>query len=369
MPGLDASGQLFLGIMSGTSADGVDAVALDLSATVPKLCGRHYQPFAPELRARILALQAASANELHEAALVSNELSRLYASSALSALKDARRQASEVRAIGCHGQTVRHRPDLGYTLQLVNGALLAELTGITVVCDFRSRDIAAGGQGAPLVPAFHAAMFSSPRTHRVIVNIGGIANLTDLPGNDAVRGFDTGPGNVLLDAWSEKHLGLPHDEDGRWARAGRVLPDLLRRLLAHGYFAHTPPKSTGRDEFNLRWLESHLSGGEKPQDVQATLLELTAATIAAAVTEHCRGATEIYACGGGVHNSALMESLRRAMPGVVVDTTEMLGIAPDWVEACAFAWLARRALEGAPGNLPSVTGARGPRVLGAIHRA
>ena len=364
-----ASDSLFVGIMSGTSADGVDAVLIRFGSGQPQILGTRYQPFPAALRRRILALQAPAPDELHEAALVGNDLARQYAATVRQLLHDASTAPGAVRAIGCHGQTIRHRPDSGYTLQLLNGALLAELTGIAVVCDFRSRDVAAGGQGAPLVPAFHASVFASRHAHRVIANIGGIANVTDLPTQGVVRGFDTGPGNVLLDLWSEKHLGTAHDENGNWARTGHVLPDLLESLRDYDFFGRLPPKSTGRDEFHLPWLESRLNGSEDPKDVQATLVQLTAQTLARAVQEHCSGADEIYVCGGGAHNSTLMQAVRDAAGPVAVSTTDALGIDADWVEACAFAWLAMKALNGEPGNLPSVTGAAGPRILGAIYRA
>jgi anhydro-N-acetylmuramic acid kinase len=361
--------ELFIGIMSGTSADGVDVALLDLTDPTPRQLATRYQAFAPELRQRILHLQSTANDELHESALLSVDLARVYAECTNALLKHAGVPASGVRAIGCHGQTVRHRPESGYTLQLVNGATLAELTGICVVCDFRSRDIAAGGQGAPLVPAFHAAVFAHARRHRVIANIGGIANLTDLPPASAVRGFDTGPGNVLLDAWAERHLGSPHDEDGRWASSGRVVPQLLRALLDHPYFARIPPKSAGREQFNLEWAENQGAGSHRPADVQATLVELTAVSISEATRSHCAGAEELYVCGGGAHNAALMAALRRNLGGLPVDATDQLGIAADWVEASAFAWLAQRAMRNQTGNLPAVTGAKGPRVLGAIYPA
>ena len=277
-------------------------------------------------------------------------------------------RSANVVALGCHGQTIRHRPEARYTIQLCNGALLAELTQNIVVCDFRSRDIAAGGEGAPLVPAFHQALFAHPSIHRVILNIGGIANITDL-GPDAVQGFDTGPGNMLMDAWIQRHLGKTFDQDGEWAKGGNCIDDLLQDLLVLDYFSRIPPKSTGRELFNLHWLQEQLSGKENPRDVQATLLALTSVTIARAVKAYCNGAKEIYVCGGGAANPELMSGLAAALPGVTITTTAKLGIDPDWVEACAFAWLARQALLLRPGNLPSVTGAMGPRILGAIYPA
>jgi len=248
------------------------------------------------------------------------------------------------------------------------GALLAELTRNIVVCDFRSRDIAAGGEGAPLVPSFHQAMFANAKVHRVIVNIGGIANLTDL-GSVAIQGFDTGPGNMLMDAWIQRHLGKTFDRDGEWAQGGSCIHGILHKLIDHEFFPRIPPKSTGRELFNLAWLDKHLSGKENPRDVQATLLDLTALSIARAIETHCNGVEEVYVCGGGAANPALMSRLSAALSGVPIATTAKLGIDPDWVEACAFAWLARQALLLQPGNLPSVTGATGPRILGAIYPA
>jgi anhydro-N-acetylmuramic acid kinase len=252
-------------------------------------------------------------------------------------------------------------------VQLNNPALLAELTGISVVADFRSRDIAAGGQGAPLVPAFHAAVFGDPRQHRVILNVGGIANLTDLKPGSPLRGFDCGPGNLLMDAWIERHKGLRYDQGGGWARQGQVIARLLSRLRADAYFSAGPPKSCGRDEFNMPWLESRLAGDEAPADVQATLLELSALSAAEAVTQWCGHPGELFVCGGGARNDALMDRLQQLLPDCHVAGTDSLGQPADWVEAVAFAWLASRTLRGEAGNLPEVTGARGPRVLGAIY--
>ena len=254
-------------------------------------------------------------------------------------------------------------------MQIGNPALLAEHTGISVVADFRSRDIAAGGQGAPLVPTFHAAAFGSDATHRVIVNIGGIANLTDLPQHGAVTVFDTGPGNVLLDLWIHRHLGKDHDDAGAWAQGGSVLAGPLAAMLAEPYFARRPPKSCGRDLFNAVWLEQFSLGQAAPRDVQTTLAELSARTIADAVDRYCPQADELYACGGGAHNLAVLERLRRILPQCQITTTAALGMEPDWVEAIAFAWLAEQALDGKPGNLAAVTGAAGARVLGAIYPA
>jgi anhydro-N-acetylmuramic acid kinase len=358
----------YIGLMSGTSLDGVDAILLKFSGDARQIIGENFTPFDEPLRARLLALHQARPDEIHEAAMIGNELAQLYARAVRELLKKTRTSSPSVQAIGCHGQTIRHRPDAGYTIQLGNGALLAELTGNIVVCDFRNRDIAAGGEGAPLVPAFHQAAFAHPAIHRVIVNIGGIANLTDLAA-DAVRGFDTGPGNMLMDAWIRRHLGEAYDRSGEWAQGGQCIPELLRALLAHDFFSRLPPKSTGRELFNIAWLDAQLAGNENARNVQTTLLDFTASSIALAIQQHCSGAEEIYVSGGGASNGALMSRLADLLPGVPLATTAKLGIDPDWVEACAFAWLARQALTLQPGNLASVTGAAGPRVLGAIYPA
>jgi anhydro-N-acetylmuramic acid kinase len=356
----------YIGVMSGTSLDGVDAVLAEGRGTRLQYRGSIHLPYPARLRADLLAMHAAGPDELRRAALLGNGLSGLYAAAVRRLLARTRVSARAVSAIGCHGQTVRHQPRSGYTVQLVNGARLAELTGITVICDFRSRDIAAGGEGAPLVPAFHAAMFHNARRGSAVVNVGGIANLTRLPARGAVTGFDCGPGNCLLDAWIRRKRGKPYDAGGSWAASGRILPRLLRKLLAHPYFLRQPPKSTGRDEFDLRWLKRALRGSERPADVQTTLLELTACTIADAVMSH-GGAREIFVCGGGARNRALLARLAALLPGRRIATTAALGIDPGHVEALAFAWLARQALARRPGNLPAVTGATGPRVLGAIY--
>jgi anhydro-N-acetylmuramic acid kinase len=361
--------EIYLGLMSGTSLDGVDAVLADFSSVPFRILGTHHDPYDAELKQRLLAIHPPGTDELHRGAELGNALAMRYADAALELLAEHGFDASQVAAIGCHGQTVRHRPDLGFTVQLNNPALLAETTGMTVVADFRSRDIAAGGQGAPLVPAFHAAMFRHPSTHRAIINIGGIANVTDLPAQGHLKGFDCGPGNILLDAWCEKHLGNPYDANGTWAASGRIRLVLLRALLGDAWFALPPPKSTGRDLFNLDWLERHLAGDEAPEDIQATLVALTSLTIARAVEEHCSGATEVYLCGGGARNRVLARSIGEALAAMVVAPTDVLGVDAEWVEAFAFAWLARQALLGEPGNLPEVTGARAPRILGAIYRS
>lgn len=362
----------YVGLMSGTSLDGVDAALTEIGSTGQvRLLHSHYLPYPDDLRTRLLGLHTPQPDEIHLTAIAANELAHLYADTVKSLLDGF--TAGRVRAIGCHGQTLRHRPADGYTLQIGNAALLAELTGIAVVADFRSRDIAAGGQGAPLVPAFHAQVLRHPDVHRVIANIGGIANITDLPMSGSVRGWDTGPGNMLLDAWIKRHSGVHYDRDGAWAASGSVHSGLLAALMRHAYLQLPPPKSAGREQFNLDWLDTLLLGSLDealaPPDVQATLVEFTAMSLADAVNRECTGAQELYVCGGGAHNRALMQRISARLPNLRVATTAMLGIDPDWVEALAFAWLARQTLHHAPGNLPAVTGARGERVLGAIYPA
>lgn len=359
----------YIGIMSGTSLDGIDAALVDLSQETPHLVSSHYQAYAQPLKEALLALHQPSHNELHQAHLIANRLAREYAEATLTLLKKSSVTAGQIQAIGCHGQTIRHRPEHGYTIQLNNTALLAELTGIHVVGDFRSRDIAAGGQGAPLVPAFHDKVLRHPQIHRAILNIGGIANITDLAPDKPASGFDTGPGNLLMDAWIARHQGQPYDKDGAWAGSGKVIPALLQRLLADPFFASAPPKSTGRDLFNPAWLENRLTGNETAADVQATLLALTGGSIAAAVERFCQGVEEIYLCGGGVHNKTLVSRLQRALPQCRIEKTEALDIAADWMEAIAFAWLAQQTMHLHPANLPAVTGAKHSCVLGAIYPA
>jgi anhydro-N-acetylmuramic acid kinase len=361
--------EFYVGLMSGTSLDGVDAVLADLGAGAPRLLGHCHHAFTPALKTELASLNHPGANELHRAARASNELSRVYAAAIEALLAQCSLVPAKVSAIGCHGQTVRHQPADGYTLQLVNGSLLTELTRIDVVCDFRSRDIAAGGEGAPLVPAFHRAVFAGPATHRVIVNIGGIANLTDLPRGGAVTGFDCGPGNLLLDAWTQQHLGQSFDRDGAWAQVGSVIPALFARFCANEYFHRAPPKSTGRETFNLEWLGRQLDGTEKPRDVQATLLALTAQVIADAIARFCTGAAEVYLCGGGARNTALTRLITTLLAPRPVAATDALGVNAEHVEALAFAWLAQQTLNSRTGNLPAVTGARNARILGAIYRA
>jgi anhydro-N-acetylmuramic acid kinase len=360
--------ELYVGLMSGTSLDGIDAVLVDLGPSKPTLLAKHYLPFDDALRNELLTLHLPASNELHHAQVVGNKLARLYAAAVASLLNQAKSQNKQVIAIACHGQTIRHRPEQGYTLQIGNASLLSELTGISVVSDFRSSDVAAGGQGAPLVPAFHDKVLRHPDKHRVIVNIGGISNLTDLPPHRATIGFDCGPGNLLMDAWCAQHTGRPYDDNGAWAASGTMLPALLQQMLNEPYFALPPPKSTGRDLFNSAWLQGKLTGGEKAKDVQATLLELTCQTIAQSIQRYCVGAGDIYLCGGGAHNETLRNRLAALLTDCIIESTNTLGIDSDYMEAIAFAWIAQQTMHGKPANLPQVTGAKHPCILGAIYR-
>jgi anhydro-N-acetylmuramic acid kinase len=368
---------LYLGLMSGTSLDGVDGIVARFDGTRPRVLGHRHQPFDAALRRELLALNAPGDDEIHRGALAANSIARAYADVVEVVLQACGLTARDIRALGAHGQTVRHRPHqfdgTGYTVQLLNGALLAELTGIDVICDLRSRDLAAGGQGAPLVPAFHAALFGRSDEACAVLNLGGIANLT-LLGQDSsdVGGFDCGPGNALMDAWCERHTGRSYDNDGGWAATGRVDQVLLERLLAEPYFAQQPPKSTGRDLFHTRWLDATLQACKNPidpADVQATLAELTARAATDALARHGHGARQLLVCGGGSFNGHLMRRLSALAPQVQVLSTATKGVPADQVEALAFAWLARQFVERLPGNLPAVTGARGSRVLGALHPA
>jgi len=361
----------YLGLMSGTSMDAIDAALVDFGTTPPRILATSATPFALELKKRITALLENPLRvSLDEIGQIDVEVATAFAGAVTALLSASGVARREVIAIGSHGQTLRHRIDLPtpFTWQIGDPNTLAETTGITVVADFRRRDVAAGGQGAPLVPVFHDQAFRSPEEDRAIVNIGGIANLTVLTRGKPVLGFDTGPGNRLLDAWIQTRCGLDFDRDGAWAGSGRCDPELLARLFAEPYLGQPAPKSTGRELFNLAWLEAILADRHcDPADVQATLLEYTARTIAAEARRHAPAAT-IYVCGGGSHNPRLLQALTRHVHPVRVTTTAELGLDPDYVEAIAFAWFARRTLAGWTSSLATVTGARGPRILGGIYR-
>lgn len=362
------SRELYIGIMSGTSLDGIDVALVDLALTTPLLLQHSYTPFDSALRSTLFDLAHSDGNATIEAsATTSIQLSRLYAEGVFKVLEGAGINVEDINAIGCHGQTILHRPELGFTLQIGNPAWLVELTNISVITDFRNRDIAAGGQGAPLVPAFHQAIFSSPTSNRVIVNIGGIANLTYLPIAGNVIGFDCGPGNVLMDAWARKHINKDYDENGAWANLGSCLNDLLAKFCQEEYFAAPPPKSTGRELFNLDWLNSFDLASYQAVNVQRTLLELTTKGIAEGILRYCEPADEIFLCGGGANNSALHRSLQKHLPNSSIKTTNALGVEVTIVEAMAFAWLAQQTIKNKPSNLPAVTGARHLTVLGAIY--
>lgn len=360
--------ELFVGLMSGTSLDGVDAVLADFSDGRPRVLNHAHRSFSPALHDTLLSLCQPGDNEIDRSQRAAIELADLYADLTHTLLASADTDHTAVSAIGCHGQTIRHMPALGYTVQLNAPAVLVERTGIRVASDFRARDIAAGGQGAPLVPAFHAALFGNERK-RAILNLGGMANLTLLAPGEAVRGFDCGPANALMDAWIAERLGRAYDADGRWAAGGQVDGALLERLLAHPFFARTPPKSCGREQFNLPWLYAHLPEHLVEQDVQATLAELTARSVAGSLTSADFLPDEILVCGGGAYNRHLMQRLAACIQGRPVRSTAEEGIPPEQVEALAFAWLAQCTVKGTPGNLPEVTGARGLRVLGTLWPA
>ena len=376
--------ELYIGLMSGTSLDGVDGVLVELANQAPGaamplvvLAHRH-RAFDAVLADELLALNTSGADELHRAALAGNALARIYAGVVESLLDLSGAPRGAVRAIGAHGQTVRHRPRefdaTGYTLQLGNPALLAELSGIDVVADLRSRDVAAGGLGAPLVPAFHRAVFAQAGKTIAVLNLGGMANLTALHADGMTTGFDCGPGNALMDHWCRQHTGHPFDAGGAWASTGTVLAPLLASLLDEPFFRLLPPKSTGRDMFNVTWLAARLpqrpsTGAARPQDVQATLAELTAATCAQAVREHAGDAQELLVCGGGALNRHLLRRLEAQLQSMHVMTTDARGLPAMQVEACAFAWLACAFCHRECANLPAVTGALGPRRLGALFPA
>jgi anhydro-N-acetylmuramic acid kinase len=367
----------YIGLMSGTSVDGIDAVLVAITDDkLFKLIATHGEPIPSSVVQRIQSLMHPGDDGLDSYGTLDMELGALFAKAANAVLSKAGMERKAIRAIGSHGQSVRHRPTGKYpfTLQIGNPSVIAEETGVTTVADFRARDMAAGGQGAPLVPAFHHWLFKSQTINRAVVNIGGIANITHLPANGSVSGFDIGPGNTLLDQWTKRHLQKNFDENGKWAAQGKVNSELLKTFMADAYFGAPAPKSTGPEYFNLEWIDRNLMnirGSISKEDVQATLVALTAETIASVVNHPDSRAAEVYVCGGGSHNATLMDTLRNnlSIASVQVATTAALGMDPDWVEASAFAWLAHQTLDNLPGNVPTVTGAKHPAVLGGIYRA
>lgn len=362
----------WLGLMSGTSMDGIDAVLVSFRDRTAQIHASHCLNYPDELRQRLInaSQNLASPDEIGELNTLTGQL---FAQAASRAIADSGLTPDRIGAIGSHGQTIRHQPSgsAPFSFQIGNPAIIAEATGITTVGDFRSRDLAAGGQGAPLVPAFHKAFFGSMSENRCILNLGGIANITWLParGTGTVTGFDTGPANALMDAWCLDQTGRPYDADGHWALEGSVDQGLLDDMLSDAYFKRTPPKSTGKEKFNLGWIKTMVARHPdlKPEDIQRTLLELTALTIAQQLPG--TGVDTVYVCGGGTRNPELMKALEQALAPARLAVTSKLGLDPQWVEPVAFAWLAKQAMEGKSGNLPEVTGARGPRILGAIYPA
>lgn len=370
---MTASKDIYIGLMSGTSLDSIDAVAVGFTPDF-HLIASHTEEIPDQLKDQIRQLMLPGNNEIDLLGVVDINLGKLFADAVNNLITDHQLDRSQILAIGSHGQTIRHRPESGFTLQIGDANVIAEQTQITTVADFRRRDMAAGGQGAPLVPAFHEALFRTINTDRVLLNIGGMANITYLPKDQtqSVLGFDTGPGNILINAWIEKQKGLNFDEDGAWAALGKINNDLLRDLLKEEYFHAPPPKSTGRELFNLKWLEGILDKHSQlaEADVQATLTMLTVETIKGSLLEHLPGESfELLVCGGGSHNKHLMQLLQKALPEISVAPSNNAGLDADWMEACAFAWLAKQCMEGKPGNSPTATGACGERVLGTIYQA
>jgi anhydro-N-acetylmuramic acid kinase len=364
-----ARGTLFAGVMSGTSLDGADAAIVDFSSAAPRILSFTTVPFGGELRHTLLALSTPGTDGLDAAGAACAALAQIYARAVMEALSVAGIAPADVSAIGCHGQTVRHRPERGFSIQLNDPARIAELTGIDVAADFRRRDVAAGGQGAPLVPAFHEAVFREQGRSRAVINIGGISNITWLPAVGPTTGFDCGPGNVLLDGWIKQHQGAACDTDGRWAASGRRSASLLERLLSDAFFERAPPKSTGRELFCMEWLQGTLADGLPPADVQATLVELTAHAILRAIDRFCPATQELFLAGGGARNAFLVSRIRALAHPRRVALTDELGVPTGQVEAAAFAWLAMKCMRREPVDLSAVTGARGPRVLGGLYPA
>ena len=372
------SPNIYLGLMSGTSIDSIDVAAVEFNKDIPRVLGSHSHSIPEKLRQQILNLSLPGNDNIQLYCETDNQLGELFSEAALTLIDSLNILPNQIAAIGSHGQTIRHLPPssctstekAGYSLQISDPNIIAARTGCTVVADFRRADMALGGHGAPLVPAFHQKLFSHSEKNRVIVNIGGIANITVLAANGDCSGYDTGPGNILMDSWCQRQLGTAYDNNGDWGDGGTANNPLLNQLKSHSFFAQPAPKSTGREAFNLRWLEQQLVDCDlSAQDIQATLIQLTAETIADQINNLDLPISEVFVCGGGVLNGALMQRLAEAMPESTVSSTSELGLNPNWVEACAFAWLAKQRLEGKTGNLPSVTGASKEAILGGIYLA
>ena len=372
MADLSEPDPLYIGLMSGTSMDGIDAALVRLGDRQCEKLAACSRPYPADLRRQLLqVIRHPGGISLDNLGQLDTAVGTCFRDAALALLSQSKSEAGSVTAIGSHGQTIRHRPDEkpAFTMQIGDPNVIARGTGITTVADFRRRDLAAGGQGAPLAPAFHEWLFRGHNVDRVILNLGGFANVTVLPAEGrAATGFDTGPANSLMDAWISRNRGEHFDRDGQWARSGRVADNLLAQLLNDDYFNRPPPKSTGFEHFNPDWLDKRIGDGTfAAEDVQATLLEMSVRTIAAAIETHAPATTEILACGGGVHNTELMRRLAGAVQPITVESTATCGLDPDWVEAAAFAWLASRTLKRLPGNVPSVTGAASCEILGGVY--
>ncbi len=373
---MTACEERYIGLMSGTSCDSIDAVLVSFEGGTPNSLHTHSHPIPPELKQKILELSQPGSNEIDRMGQLDRELGIAFAEASIALIESSGLSKDLITAIGSHGQTIRHRPPAKgnthpFTLQIADPNLIAELTGITTVADFRRRDMAAGGHGAPLAPAYHQALFGSELKTRAIVNVGGMGNVTLLRPDEPVLGFDTGPGNVLLDGWIQRHKNLDYDASGAWAGEGECQPELLAKMMAHPYFSAPAPKSTGREDFNLQWLDevlSQTSAQASEVDVQATLLELSARSICESLPSTAP-IDELFVCGGGAHNQTLMNRLAEHLPETMVYTTDALGLCPDWVEAVAFAWLAKRTMHRLSGNLPAVTGANRQTILGGVYFA
>ncbi|GAA5315698.1 MAG: anhydro-N-acetylmuramic acid kinase [Candidatus Pelagadaptatus aseana] len=373
---------LYIGLMSGTSVDGIDAALTEITDGNTRLLKSCSLSFPTEIRNNILHLCSQGPNEIARMATLDRQLGELFAQACIKLLSEAQISAANIQAIGSHGQTIRHQPrstdHKAYSVQIGDPNTIAEITGITTIADFRRRDIAAGGEGAPLVPAFHQATFANSNNNRLILNIGGMANISILDSEAEYGGLDTGPGNVLMDAWIQQQRGVDFDRNGDWARSGNVITPLLQQLMSHPFFAAAPPKSTGRESFNLTWLSTELdrfyadngiTTQAPAEDIQATLLAFTARTIAEAINQYAPNTRQVFCCGGGAFNQALTDTLKTLLPKHEVSDTGALGIAPQQVESAAFAWLAHQTLHQLGGNCPKATGARATRILGGIYQA